>query len=184
MHYAKRLPSISFAFGLFDNETMKGVCTFGSPASPFLCKGICGEENKHLVLELNRLVVLQDMPKNTASYFISKCIKQLPYPKILVSYADTQMSHIGYVYQASNWLYTGATKSRTDMSAGEGKHSRHNNGNRNNRVFRSSKHRYVYFHKCNKRIKNSLKYPILPYPKGDIRYYDIDISTQLCYNDS
>jgi hypothetical protein len=42
----------------------------------------------------------------------------LPKPTIVVSYADTAMGHIGYIYQASNFLFTGTTKERTDM-AGE-----------------------------------------------------------------
>lgn len=172
IHYAKRMPCISYAFGLFQNNTIVGICTFGIPASPTLCKGVCGEEYKSIVLELNRLVLHPNLPRNSASYFISKCIKQLPKPKILVSYADTQMSHIGYVYQATNWIYTGATKPRTDMYAGEGKHSRHSFGDRTQRTFRSSKHRYVYFHGIN--LKEKLNYKIQPYPKGDLSRYVID----------
>lgn len=175
IHYAHRVPSISYAFGLFDSDNfMIGVCTFGLPASPFLCIGVCGEENKDSVIELNRLVLSEGLPKNTASYFISKCIKNLPKKMIIVSYADAGMNHIGYVYQATNWLYTGATKERTDMSAGEGKHSRHNKGDSTNRVFRSSKHRYVYFHKCPKEVRDQLRYKTEPYPKGDNRRYRID----------
>lgn len=172
IHYAKRMPCISYAFGLFQNNIIVGICTFGIPASHTLCKGVCGEEYKSIVLELNRLVLHPNLPRNSASYFISKCIKQLPKPKILVSYADTQMTHIGYVYQATNWIYTGATKPRTDMYAGEGKHSRHSLGDRTQRTFRSSKHRYVYFHGIN--LKDKLNYKIQPYPKGDLSRYVID----------
>lgn len=172
IHYAKRLPSISYAFGLFYQDEMLGVCTFGIPASPTLCKGVCGELYKSIVMELNRLVLHPNLPKNSASYFISKCIKMIPKPKIFVSYADTQMTHVGYVYQASNWLYTGATKPRTDMFAGEGKHSRHHKGDKTQRVFRSSKHRYVYFHGID--LRDKLNYKIQPYPKGDTTKYLID----------
>ena len=28
----------------------------------------------------------------------------------MVSYADSGMNHCGYIYQATNWIYTGATK--------------------------------------------------------------------------
>ena len=34
-HYAKRMPSISYAYGLFDEEDLVGVLTIGKPASPF-----------------------------------------------------------------------------------------------------------------------------------------------------
>lgn len=32
-HYAKRIPSISYAFGLFDSKMMQGILTVGKPAS-------------------------------------------------------------------------------------------------------------------------------------------------------
>ena len=51
IHYAKRLPSISYAFGLYDADELIGICTFGSPASASLCKGILGEEHKSKVIE-------------------------------------------------------------------------------------------------------------------------------------
>ena len=39
-HYAKRIPSISFAFGLYNEENIiQGVITFGKPASNSLCIG-------------------------------------------------------------------------------------------------------------------------------------------------
>lgn len=174
IHYAKRMPCVSHAFGVFDGDAMIGVCTFGIPASPTLCRGVCGEEYKSIVLELNRLVIHPDAPRNTASYLIGKAIKLLPKPSILVSYADTQMTHVGYVYQATNWIYTGATKPRTDAYAGDGKHSRHHKGDLAIRQYRSAKHRYVYFNGI--KLLDKLKYNVLPYPKGNVQKYNIDKS--------
>ena len=34
IHYAKRMPSISYAYGLFDNDELVGIISYGSPASP------------------------------------------------------------------------------------------------------------------------------------------------------
>lgn len=172
-HYAKRIPSISFAFGLYKNNQLFGVVTFGMPASNSLCEGVCGVKNKHLVLELNRLC-LQENTKNEASFLVSNAIKLLPKPKVIVSYADTAQGHIGYVYQATNFLFTGTTKERTDMDAGEGKHSRHGT-DPSIRKFRSAKHRYIFIHgsktQKNKLLKE-LNYEIQEYPKGDIKRYD------------
>jgi hypothetical protein len=33
-HYAKRIPSISYAFGLYDGIILIGIMTIGKPASP------------------------------------------------------------------------------------------------------------------------------------------------------
>ena len=58
------------------------MVSYGTPASPDLCKGICGEEYKHLVKELNRLVLINNI-KNEASLLIGKSLKllkKLKYP--------------------------------------------------------------------------------------------------------
>jgi hypothetical protein len=168
IHYAKRMPSISHAFGLFDNNQLTGIVSYGSPASPSLCKGICGEHNKKNVIELNRLV-LKNNEKNYASFLVSTSLKMLPKPKIVVSYADTAQGHVGYVYQATNFYFTGTTKSRTDIASKNGKHSRHHLGDRSQRVFRSSKHRYVIFigsKSEKKKMIKDLNYKILNYPKN------------------
>lgn len=173
-HYAKRMCPISFAFGLYDDEQLVGVVTYGVPASPFLCMGVCGIDNKDKVLELNRLC-LNDGLKNGASFLVSKSLQMLPKPTIVVSYADTAMGHVGYIYQASNFLFTGTTKERTDMAGEDGKHSRHNLGNSENRINRSAKHRYVFFvgNKSQKSyLLKQLNYPVMPYPKGDSQRYD------------
>jgi len=167
IHYAKRMPNVMHAFGLFEHEQLVGVVTYGMPASPWLCKGVCGDEYKREVLELNRLVLKNNKP-NEASRLVAASLKQLPQPRIVVSYADSAQGHTGYIYQACNFLFTGTTKPRTDMAAKDGKHSRHHKGDRNNRVQRSAKHRYVIFlgNKREKRIyREALKYPIQDYPK-------------------
>lgn len=168
IHYAKRMPSVSFAYGLFEVGDLVGVITYGQPASPFLCRGICGEGERKNVLELNRLV-LKNNKKNEASFLVSNSLKMLPKPKIIVSYADTAQGHIGTIYKASNFYFTGTTKERTDMSAGDGKHSRHHKGNKDERVFRSAKHRFVTFigSKSEKvRMKKLLNYKIIDWKEG------------------
>tara|TARA_Y100001937_G_scaffold123526_1_gene186542 strand:+ start:677 stop:1309 length:633 start_codon:yes stop_codon:yes gene_type:complete len=174
-HYAKRMPCISYAFGLFEKELV-GVMTIGKPASNYLCVGVCGQENSKYVYELNRLCVNDGLEKNVLSYFVSASIKMLN-NLILVSYADTKMYHNGYIYQATNWLYTGKTKERTDR-VNVDKHARHYNKKidySKNRKLRSSKHRYIYFVGCKSKVKNwteKLNYKIKPYPKGKNKRYN------------
>ncbi len=179
-HYAHRMPSITFSYGLYLNGSLEGIVCYGSPASQSLCKGVCGEKYKADVLELNRLVINSTAPKNSASLLVSRSIKMLPRDSIIVSYADTDMGHLGIIYQATNFIYTGATVARTDIDSGEGKHSRHydKNTDYSKRKPRSSKHRYIFFR--NKKAKKDLKYPQLPYPKGKSERYickDIKVLT-------
>lgn len=179
IHYARRIPCVQYAFGLFVDEELIGVVTYGVPASPPLCKGLAGEKNFHNVLELNRLVIAPDENgKNYASYLVSKSLKMLPNRTFVVSYADTAWSHVGYVYQATNFLYTGMSATRTDTYQPSGMHPRHyDKTNYNNlRQTRSAKHRYVYLvgdKRTRKQMRKELKYPVLEkYPKGDEVKYD------------
>lgn len=175
-HYSGRVPTISEAFGWYFGNELKAVCTFGKPASPFLCKGICGDKYSSSVYELNRLCRAEDL-KEPLSQFVSACLRRLRIKDwIIVSYSDTGMHHTGYIYQACNFLYTGKTKARLDLYAGEGKHSRHYiKGEVKKRVVRTAKHRYVFFCTFDKRLKkewlNNLNYPILPYPKEPNQNY-------------
>ena len=175
-HYAQRIPSISFAFGLFINGNLEGILTIGKPASNSLCEGICGKEYKQYVYELNRLCVNDNLLKNTLSQFVSKVLKKLSNKKIIiVSYADEGANHHGYIYQATNWIYLGKTKERTDKYMPGNKHSRHYTDEYSYlRKFRSSKYRYLYIpnKKFKKECLNNLKYKIIKdYPKGDNKRY-------------
>ena len=161
------MPSISYAYGLYKKNNLIGIISYGSPVSPSLCKGIAGENNRSLVLELNRLV-LKNNEKNQASMLIGASLRLLPKPKIIVSYADTAQNHLGVVYQATNFMFTGTTKPRTDMAGKDGKHSRHHLGDRTKRVYRSAKHRYVYIlgnKKDKRRLMKDFNYEVMPYPK-------------------
>ena len=172
IHYAHRVPCLQYKYGMFDDGKLIGVCTFGQPASPFLCKGIAGEENRSKVIELNRLCFLPSYNGNNhASMLVSYSLKQLPRAMIVVSYADFGlMGHVGYVYQATNWMFTGTTKPRTDMKSESG-HSRHNCGDSSQRQNRTAKHRYIYITGTKNDKRNLLKkinYPIIrEYPKTE-----------------
>ena len=105
-HYAKRMPLIEFAFGLYDGASLLGIVTYGSPSTPQIANGIW-KADRFDILELNRLVV--DTPtKNAASVLVGGSLAMLPKPTCVISYADGGQGHIGYIYQAANFLYTGA----------------------------------------------------------------------------
>lgn len=181
IHYARRMPSINYAFGLFVDGRMIGVVTYGVPASNTLCKGIAGMENFYNVLELNRLVILPEYNgQNYASFLVSHSLKMLPNKTFVVSYADTAWSHVGYIYQATNFYYTGMSAKRTDTYQPNGLHPRAYDKNNHSdlRQTRSQKHRYVYLvgdKRTKKQMLKELKYPIItPYPKGDEVHYDVE----------
>ncbi len=179
IHYAKRMPSITYAYGLYRGLSLIGIISYGSPVSPALCKGIAGEKNKDDVLELNRLV-LKENKKNQASMLIAASFKLLPKPKIIVSYADSEQDHLGIVYQATNFLYTGLSDKRTEWRMkGSNLHSktvcdiysleeRMNNPDKFINIERPRKHRYIYLlggKIWKKNMSKQLAYKTMDYPK-------------------
>lgn len=181
-HYSGRKPVVSKAFGLIDDGVLQAVITYGKPASPSVCVGICGKEHSGKVYELNRMC-RSDEYRKPLSHFVSATLRMLkPFDWIVVSYSDTAMNHHGYVYQACNFLYTGTSAPHADKYVPEGSgHNRHAESFDVRKdefsVERSIKHRYVYFCTKSKRLKkewmNSLRYPVLPYPKGDNSNYEL-----------
>lgn len=187
-HYAKRIPGvILFTFGIYEDKILKGVCSYGLPPSPDLCKGICGIEFKDIVLELNRLCVDEDLEKNALSYFVGQTLKLLPKPKIIVSYADSSQHHHGYIYQATNWIYTGLSAKMRDKYDKDNPHlhlrtltSKKNVNINYGYRDRARKHRYVYFIGNKKEVKlfnSKLNYNVKPYPKGKNKRYDASYKT-------
>lgn len=183
IHYARRIPSISYAYGLFLDGDLIGAVTYGTPPSSTLCRGVCGDKYQSNVLELNRLV-LKCNRKNEASRLVAGSIRLLPKPRIIVSFADTEQNHTGYVYQATNFLYTGTSATFRDPQVKGLEHQHHAtyaHGLTNKQVVekygadnvyfveRSSKHRYVAFtgnRKQRAEMLAALKYQVLPYPKA------------------
>jgi hypothetical protein len=104
-HYLHRRPSICHAFGLFVEGELRGVVTFGIPASRHMMVSVCRADPAK-VIELNRLWVCDSLPRNTESAFVSRALGLLP-PRIVASYADTAHGHFGYVYRALNFNYAG-----------------------------------------------------------------------------
>jgi hypothetical protein len=189
IHYARRMPSVSFAFGLIRDSQLVGVVTYGKPASRPLCVGVCGKQWAPNVIELNRLCLLNN-EKNEASHLVAASLKMLPKPSIVVSYADTARNHLGVIYQATNFIYTGTTTPRDEWYV-EGLESSHARslghlvdssskspiealqdkfGDRFTRRPRSVKHRYIYFvgtRSDKKLMQAALRYKVQPYPKKD-----------------
>ena len=189
-HYLHRRCPCSMAFGLFTkdagnwmeeiNQEPVGVIVYGTPSSSSLRSGIAGVGNAYNVIELTRLWVSDSVPRNGESFLIGNTLKKCG-KEIVVSYAEIQQGHVGIVYQATNWIYTGLSAKRTNWTIeGIDKHCqtiadkytakeiREKYGNSFSLVDRPRKHRYVYINASGHRRKEllrQLKYKIEPYPK-------------------
>jgi hypothetical protein len=204
-HYLKRMTSFTYQFGLFEKDVLVGVITFGNAIPLTMKKSLFGEKYMDYVYELNRLCTNDDLDKNANSYFISEVFKLLPKPIIIVSYADKSIGHNGYIYQATNFIFTGESHTQLDwkLKGKEHLHSRtlmdefafqenrveklkEKYGDLLYQVRREPKYRYVYI-LADKRLKKQMMqdklFQIYPYPKGENLRYDASykptIQTQL-----
>jgi hypothetical protein len=180
-HYLHRKAPCSVAFGLFLDDECKGVVVYGTPSSAPLRRGIAGDNNVNNVVELTRLWVCDSVPRNGESFLIGNTIKQSG-KEIVVSYAEIEQGHLGIVYQATNWYYTGLSAKRTNWVVdGIDRHCqtiadkyssqelKELYGDKFSLKPRPRKHRYVFLNAKGKRKKEllqSLKYKIMPYPKN------------------
>jgi hypothetical protein len=188
-HYSNRTVGAKRCFGLRIESDLVGCVVYSQPASYTLCKGVCGDEFKPFVIELARLVITTQ-ERNAASFLIGNSLALLG-DAVVVSYADCNdhVGHVGYVYQATNWLYTGTgtaepkwadprtgeivsyTRRHVDLKAKAiGLH-----WSELVKVKQAGKHRYVTFagsKRFRKLARKALRYPVAPYPKGDSRRHE------------
>ena len=207
-HYSGKLSSCRYALGLYyktDNqhkffddteEHLIGTLTYGFPKGRRVVGSIFNEDiiGNRNILELTRLCVKNGFGSNIESYAISQSFKWLkkyaPDVKVLISYADPEQNHAGFIYQATNWLYQGQgafqaapTYALRLEEDGEWMHSRNvysRYGSSNVEHLKkqightfwlkkeAEKHRYIYFlgnKRENKVFMKSLKHKLFPYPK-------------------
>ena len=179
-HYLHRKAPCSVAFGLFCGDELKGVICYGTPSSAPLRSGIAGPQHARNVVELTRLWVCDSVPRNGESYLIGRTVRNAG-KEIVVSFAEIAQGHVGIVYQATNWLYTGLSAKRTNWTIdGVAKHCqtladrytaqeiRAEFGERFSLQDRPRKHRYIFINAKGRRrdeLIASLRYRPQPYPK-------------------
>ena len=180
-HYLHSFPGgTQHSFGVFSKNRLAGAITFGvGPTNGH--RLVDGAEARDC-LTLTRLWLCDDLPKNSESRVIGFSLKSLGRytgVKFVLSYADPAQEHVGTIYQATNWIYTGPSSAMPLYDIGDGvqRHSRtlsHNIGSHSMRHFadhgvtvkkipQQPKHRYVYF--LDKRWRSRLRGPEHSYPK-------------------
>jgi hypothetical protein len=182
-HYLPSLPGgTMLTLGAFVNDQLLGAMTFG--AGPQNAFSLVNGANRRDCLTLTRFWLDDQLPSNTESHVIGiilKALKRHTYVKFMVTYADPSQEHVGIIYQATNWLYTGLSKMTPFYDIGDGrpKHSRSlgqiygthsikflpRQGLPVKMVSQSAKHRYLYF--LDTTWQDRLKVPVLPYPKKE-----------------
>jgi hypothetical protein len=179
-HYLHTFPGgTKLTFGIFVGQQLLGAISLG--AGPANAYSLVYQAKPEDCLVLTRLWLSDELPRNSESKVIAvilRSLKQNTAVKFLVSYADPSQGHVGIIYQATNWLYTGKSEAMPLYDLGDGKarqsrslahgfgtHSvRHlvSSGIKVKLIPQSSKYRYIYF--LDHSWRTRLKPKVLPYP--------------------
>ena len=149
-HYLQKFPAGIQLIYLIIRKTQQnsfpiGMALYGSPfptATKFLEPEIKHDET----IELKRLFMDDDANKipNLESFVIAKTLKKIkedkPNVKIVITFADDTVGHVGTIYQATNAIYLGKSD--------------------------AGKHKYIYILRGNPKIIKA-KLTQHPYPKKD-----------------
>lgn len=123
-HYSNTLPKINKYFiGFYLNDVLSGVVTLGWGTRPkHTIQRIFPNLDTKDYLEIGRMCMLDEMSRNSESQMLSQLVKWLkknhPELKILFTWADGMIGKVGYVYQASNFIYAGYSGGEMYMKDG------------------------------------------------------------------
>lgn len=112
-HYSNTLPKLNKHFlGFFLENELVGVVTLGWGTRPrHTIQRIFPSLGTKDYLEIGRMCMTDEMPRNSESQMLSQLVKwmkvNLPNIKVLFTWADGMLGKVGYVYQASNFIYAG-----------------------------------------------------------------------------
>lgn len=95
-----------YCYALFDpSDTLVGAMFYGRMAMANQWKRFSDAPDN--VIELRRLCLIDDTPRNAESFFISRTLRLLRKDwrrrGVVVSYADKEYGHSGCIYRASNF---------------------------------------------------------------------------------
>jgi len=182
-HYLGSLPGgTMLAFGIFLGKRLLGAVTLG--AGPYLAYQIVEGAKPDDCITLTRLWLSDELPRNAESRILGIVLRSLRKEtglKFVVAYSDPAAGHLGIIYQASGWVYTGMSSATPLYSVGNSipRHSRslsHELGSHSISFWRrhgidaktlpqAAKHRYIYF--LDRSWLTRLTAPVLPYPRRE-----------------
>ena len=183
-HYLHTLPGgTHLCFGVFLGTSLMGALTLG--AGPALAYSLVDGSSPDDCLTLTRFWLSGKLPKNAESRvlgIVMRALKSLTDLKFLLTYADPAQGHIGAIYQATGWAYTGLSYAMPLYALGDGipRHSRtlsHAFGTHSVAHFarhgvpvklvpQQAKHRYIHF--LDPSWRTRLRVAVLPYPRKEL----------------
>lgn len=172
-HYSHTMPAGRNVYiGVWEDGRFIGTVLFGMGSGNSTNGTRYGLSSSHEMAELTRVALTKH--ESPVSKIVAVAIrmlkKQSPDLRLLISMADPLQGHIGGIYQAGNWIYTGATKPDVlYFSRGEWVHHRTATSRGSARGLPSRplppKHRYLY--PLDDAMRKQIEPLRQPYPKRE-----------------
>ncbi|OEU69158.1 MAG: hypothetical protein BA863_17505 [Desulfovibrio sp. S3730MH75] len=184
-HYSRRVVNNSYVhLGVYLKGKRVGALQFGYTLNPHRTGHIVTDTVVGQYLELNRMWLSDEAPRNSESMAISYAVKYIkkaiPSVAWIQSFADERCGGLGVVYQAANFVYCGYHYTTFYELDGETYHpmllTAHKKCGKRGRFLRENinrakkqklrQFRYIYFVKNN--WLKRLKLTTFPYPKPSL----------------
>ena len=180
-HYSHNLPQSKLArLGVWESNRFVGAIVFGVGATAGLVQqyGLLPQEGAKLIrIALDKHITPVSQMMSVALRLLKREMMGL---RLIVSFADPEHHHLGGIYQAGNWIYTGLTQSSDEYLLNgrrlHGRTLRHQKPSHLTThqaaflldphysvVKGSRKHRYLY--PLDDAMRRQLSVFALPYPK-------------------
>lgn len=114
-HYSKSVPVNPFGCAVFNiKNEFCGVIVYSQGANNNI--GNPYNLSNGEVIELTRMALngKQESTSKALAISIRLLTKYMPLVRLIISFADTKQNHIGTIYQATNFFYTGTVKTTPD----------------------------------------------------------------------
>jgi hypothetical protein len=170
-HYSRCLPTGKLVkYGVWENKKFIGVVIYSRGASPHL--GTALELDQTEVCELTRVAL--DKHEAPVSQILAITLSQLkldnPGLRAVVSFADPKEGHVGGIYKAGNWLFTGTSNSVIEYFInGRWVHTRgayHHPKRNATTPKRESPGKFRYIYPLDRPMRRKVSMLALPYPNA------------------
>lgn len=180
-HYTGGEGNAAWRWGLWNGVTLHGVVAYNLPTRKAQAQ-VFGDPHLTHVWHMGRLILSEESPRNSESRLIGGSLQAIererPEVWAVLTFAAVSEGHIGYVYQATNALYTGLGGDNNVVHYEDQNGLRRSSNGVNQSAARErgwtthrddgGKHRYLYIlgNRTQRRQRRRLlELPILPYPK-------------------
>lgn len=176
-HYSKTMPKSKMVkIGVWEYNRFIGCILFGVGAASLLVNPYGLQKTEGC--ELTRIALNEHKTEVTKMLSISlkKLKNQSPKLRLIVSFADPDQGHLGKIYQASNWIYSGVTEDCFYFKDRKGKIWHPKNVSENlslsgkrirpsqcRKVYKKGKYRYLY--PLDRKMREQIELLRQPYPK-------------------